>query len=167
MVEAAAPVLTVPYLKLRFTDLQGAPEISLSQALLEEAIEDDEKITRPHFLDLKLGHALFAVDPTIRHDRISVAAHDRLQWQLDGQIEVLREQRLDPGDHRPAVHLKGIRDVVAGNAKQQPNEPVPKTVQDQFRAGIVHHSTTAAEPRAEDAIVTFLQFAIERNEVGR
>src|SRR6516164_2395324 len=80
---------------------------------------------------------------------------------------MLGKQWLDPGDHRPAVHLEGIRDVIAGDAKQQLNEPVPKPVQDQFRAGIVHHPAAPAESRPKNAIVTFPKFAIEGNEVGR
>src|SRR5271166_3904389 len=77
--DALAPVSTVPHLELRFADLRRGLEISLPQAFLEEAIENNEKVARSHFLDLELGDALFAVDPSIRHDSISVAAHDRLQ----------------------------------------------------------------------------------------
>src|SRR5215472_11920481 len=154
--DALAPVSAVPHLELRLAYLRGDAKISLAEVLLEEAIENDEKIARSHFADLKLGHALLAVDPKIWHDRISVAAHDRLQRQLDGQIKMLREQWLDSGDYCPAVHLERIRDVVTGSPKQELNEPVAQPVQHQFRAGIVYDTPAADESRPEDAIVTLL-----------
>jgi hypothetical protein len=65
----------------------------------------------------EFGHALLPIDPSIRHDSVSVTAHYRLQRQLDSQIEVLGEQRLDAGDHAATVRLEGVRDIVAGSAK--------------------------------------------------
>src|SRR5438093_811454 len=45
----------MPHLELRLADLRGGSEISRHQTLLEKTIEDDKKITRPHFFDLELG----------------------------------------------------------------------------------------------------------------
>lgn len=116
--DALTPVSTVPHLELRLAQLRGCPQICVPQSLFEEPIEHDEKIARSHFLDFELRHTLIAIDPGIRYDRIPVAAHDRLERELDCQIEVLGEQRLDTGDYSASIHFGRIRNVIAGNAKQ-------------------------------------------------
>src|SRR6267142_329919 len=77
--DALASDSTVPDLELLLADLRRGSEISLHQALLKEAIEDDKKISRPHFFDLELGSALLTIAPAVRHHSASVTANDRLQ----------------------------------------------------------------------------------------
>src|SRR5687767_16009406 len=68
------------------------------EVLLDEAIEDDEEIPAPHLLDLELRLAAFAPVPVRRHDRPAIAAHDRLERQLDGHVEMVRQERTKPVD---------------------------------------------------------------------
>ena len=118
----------MPNLELSLSHLRGTPEISLPEALFEKTIEDDEEIARPHFLYLEFRYALFPVDPRVGHHSVAVTAHNRLQRQFDGQIEMLREQRLDTGDHGAAVHFECVGHIVTGNAEQQLDEPVSQPV---------------------------------------
>src|SRR5215467_8870111 len=108
----------MPHLELLLADLLRALQIPASQALFEEAIEDDEEISRSHLLDPELRYPVFAVDPGIGHDSVSVTAYNRLQRQLYGQIEMLGKKRLDASDHSPPIHLECIRDIIAGDAKE-------------------------------------------------
>jgi hypothetical protein len=126
---------SVPHLELCLAELRGSPQIGVPHGLFEKAIEYDEKITRSDFLDLELRRTLLAIDPGIRDDRVPVTAHDRLERELDRQVELLGEQRLDAGDYSPPVHFERIRNVIAGNAKQQLDELVAQSVHTSFSRG--------------------------------
>src|SRR6185437_3207544 len=82
--------------------------IAARQQPLEEAIEHDEQIAAAHLAELELGYAGFAVGPRNRHYREAVAADDSLKRQFDGQVEVRRQHRLEPGNHRAPVAFEGV-----------------------------------------------------------
>ena len=56
--------------------------------LLNEAVQQDEKIATTHLLDLQLGFAALTIVPRIRDHSVAIPAHDRFQRQLQGQVEV-------------------------------------------------------------------------------
>ena len=66
-----------------------ASVVAAAEGFLEPDVEDDEKIAAAHLLDLELGDARFSVGPGDWDDRVVVAASDRLEWHLDGEVEVL------------------------------------------------------------------------------
>src|SRR6266496_1178425 len=99
---------------------------------LEKAIQNDEQIPRTHFLDPKLRDAGLAVGPLVRDDGIGVPAHDRLERQLDRQIEVMAEEWPYPVDHGSTIELERIGDVVVSKAKEDSNECIRQAVQEQF-----------------------------------
>src|SRR5438874_2533380 len=94
------------------TAAHSAMIIAAGKPFFDEAVQDDEQISRAHLLDLELGFTGFAVDPVVRDHAVAVTADHRLKRQLDSQIEMVAEQRLDPFDYFSAVHLESIGDVV-------------------------------------------------------
>ena len=65
-------------------------KIAPRKILLKPHVEADEQVAAAHFLDFELGHTMPAIAPRNRDHREAVAAHDRLQRQLDRDIEVRR-----------------------------------------------------------------------------
>ena len=96
-----------------------------------------------------------------------MTAHDRLQRQLDCEVEVVREQRLDGLDDVSAVGLERVRRVVVAMAEEGPDEPVGEAVEDELRPRIIDHPRAANESRAERAVIPLLEQAVVRHEVGR
>src|SRR6185312_9291664 len=86
--------------------------VATREQLLQPDIEHDEEIAAAHLLDLQLGNASRAVVPVDRHGGVGVAARDRLERQLDRDIEVRREERLYPLDHLTPIGLEGVGRVV-------------------------------------------------------
>ena len=88
---------------------QGGPRIGacsrLSRPFFEKHIQYDEHVAAPHFLDPELRDAKRPTAPADGDHRVRLAAHDRFQRQLDRQVEVTRENGLDPIDHMVAVAL--------------------------------------------------------------
>jgi hypothetical protein len=85
--------------------------------LLEERQQDDEEVAAAHLVERKLRLAGRAVRPRDRHDRERMAAYDRLQGQLDGQVEVRRHERLHGLDDLTAVGLERVGRVVVAVAE--------------------------------------------------
>ena len=52
----------------------------------------DEQVATAHFVDLERGFATTSIPPGDRNDRPRVATHDRLEPQLDGEIEMRRQK---------------------------------------------------------------------------
>src|SRR6266446_10597851 len=96
----------MPYLELAAMIGLLVAIVAARQHPFEPAIEDDEQIARAHLLDAQLGNALLAVLPRIRQHRVAVAADQAFQRQLDRQIEVMRQQRLNTGNRVPPVQLE-------------------------------------------------------------
>jgi regulator of extracellular matrix RemA (YlzA/DUF370 family) len=93
----------VPDLQLAVAERRLVAIVAARQGPLKPAIKDDEQVTRTHLLDAQFGNARFAVLPRIRQNRIAIAAHDAFERQLNGQVEVMRQQRLDAGRLRMLV----------------------------------------------------------------
>ena len=68
----------------------------------------------------------------IGHHRVGVPPHDRLQRHLDGQVEVVGEQRLDVVDDLAAVGLEGVRRVVVAVTEEEPDAEVHEAVERQL-----------------------------------
>jgi hypothetical protein len=67
----------------------GAVVVAAAEMVLEEHVQDDEQIAAAHLLQFQLRGAVLAVGPRDRHHVVGVAADDRLQRHLDGQVEVV------------------------------------------------------------------------------
>src|SRR4051794_11064042 len=64
----------------------GNPVIPSAQGPLEPYIEDDEEIAATHLFHRQLGNPRGAVGPVGWHDRVGVAADDRLERHLDSKV---------------------------------------------------------------------------------
>src|SRR5579872_225091 len=69
------------------------PKVAATEIFLEPDVEHDEHVAGAHFLDLQLGDAGLPVAPRNRNRRPRIAAHDGLERQFDGQVEMRREER--------------------------------------------------------------------------
>ena len=93
--------------------------IAAAEILLQPDVQADEQIPAAHFLDLQLRDAGPAVAPGDRHHRPGVAAHDGLERQLDGEIEMRRQMSgRQPSITVAAVGLEGVGRVVERMLKQ-------------------------------------------------
>ena len=108
---------------------------------------------------------MFAVVPAHGNDRVRVTSRDSLQGQLHGEIEVLAQDRLDALDHFATIDFECIGHVVVSHPENSSNEPVGQAVQNQLVPGIVNRFATLGEPRTENAVVAFLQFAISGHQI--
>jgi hypothetical protein len=75
----------------------------------------------------------------------AVAANDRLQRHLDGEVEVIRQQGLNRVDDLAAVGLEGVGRVVVVVPEDRPDEPVREPVDRQLQPGVVVHPGAANE----------------------
>ena len=114
-----------------------AAVVAAAQVVLEEDVEDDEQVAAAHLLDRELALPRGPVSPRDRDHREAVPADDRLQRDLDREVEVVGEQRLDRLDHLAPVGLEGVRGVVEAVAEEHPDEPVGEPVEHQLHPRVV------------------------------
>src|SRR5215213_1149899 len=115
------------------TRLEPRPHIvPPAHIALQQHVEDDEGVAAAHLPQVELRLADAPSPPGDRHDPVAVSSHDRLQRDLNGQIEVVGEQGLDRVDHLPLVGLEGIGRVVVAVAEEHPDPPVDHPVEDQL-----------------------------------
>src|SRR3954470_14020088 len=76
-----------------------------AEIFLQPDVETDEEISAAHFLDFQFSRAAPPVPPGNRHRRPTVAAHDRLQRNLDREVEMGGDQRLAPVDYFLPIRL--------------------------------------------------------------
>src|SRR5687767_15625596 len=95
------------------------PVVALCQQLLQQDVEHDEEVAAALLFEMQCGDAVAAAAPADGDYLVAVAAHDRLERQLDGEVKVGREQRLAPLEHAGAVALESVGDVVVVEAKEQ------------------------------------------------
>src|SRR5262249_28340660 len=116
--------------------------ITTGEESLDEAVQHDEKITTAHLANLELGDARLPAAPRDRNDSEAVAANDGLEWQFDGEIEMMREDRLESSDNLPAIALEGICGVVIAQPEHRADEYVGEPVDNQLVLGVADHLTT-------------------------
>jgi hypothetical protein len=95
-----------------------------------------------------------------------VAAYDRLERDLHGQVEVVGEQGLDGLDHLPPVGLERVGGVVVVVAEERPDPPVDQAVEDQLDPRVVGHPVAAGEAGPEGAVKAVLEHPVIRDEIG-
>src|SRR4051812_19182179 len=91
---------------------RGALVISTAEILLQPNVKADKQIAAAHFLDLQFRSAAAPVPPGNRNRRPTVAAHNRLQRNLDREVEMRGDQRLAPVDYFPPIRLESVSRVV-------------------------------------------------------
>src|SRR6266851_1487857 len=84
------------------------PVVAAAEIFLQPYIKADEQITAAHLLKLELGVAGAPVPPGDGNDRPTVSSHDGFERQLNREIEVRRDQRTAPVNHRAAVGFESI-----------------------------------------------------------
>src|SRR6202022_468777 len=82
--------------------------ISSTEVLFKPHVCNDEKIAATHFLNLELWRAGSPIAPCYRNNRPGIAPHNRLQWQLHGEIEMRGKKRGTPAHRLPAKALKAV-----------------------------------------------------------
>ena len=135
------------------------PVVAGAEVLLEPHVEDDEEVAASHLLDLQLRLAGPPVAPGDRDDGPAVAAHDRLQGQLDEDVEVRGDERLAAVDRRAPVGLERVRGVVERDAEQQPDEEVGQPVEPVLQPRVVDDAPAGDEAAAEDALPALVELA--------
>src|SRR5690348_10720876 len=98
--------------------LLAQPVVAAAEGALEPDVEDDEEVAAAHLFHRQLRLAAGAVGPGGGDDGVGVAADDRLEGELDGEVEVLGEERLDGLDHLAPVGLEGVGGVVVAVAEE-------------------------------------------------
>src|SRR5258706_12759714 len=131
----------------------------------EPQVKNDEEIAAAHFLQLQLGNGGLAVSPRNRDGGVGITAHDRLEGQLDRQIEVRRDDRLNARNYFLTVALERICDIVEAEAEGQHDEPIRQSINDQLVPGIPYYLPTRSESRAEHAIESLLDLLVIADQV--
>ena len=90
----------------------------------------------PLLLEQEARGADVAVVPRDRGDLVGVAAGNRLEWNLDGQVEVGRDEWPAALDDTPPVALEGIGDVVVSQTEEDADQTVGGSVDAQLETGI-------------------------------
>src|SRR5262249_61227091 len=103
-------------------------------------------------LDLESGDAVVAVPRADWQGLVAVAADDRFEWNLDGEVEVRRQERTAALDHVGTIALERVRHVVVAHTKEHADEPVREPVHEELEAGRVHHLASPNEARSEGAL---------------
>gem|GEM_PF-6111620 len=141
--------------------------VAAAEVVLEEHVEHDEQVAAAHLLELELRLAGGAVAPGDRHDGVAVAADERLQRDLDREVEVVGQQRLDAVDDLAPVGLECVRRVVVAVAEDQADREVDDPVEQELEARVAVGAGAGHEARAERALVALLEQPPVRDEVAR
>ena len=99
-----------------------AAVIATTEIFFQPDIGADEKITTAHFLDLELGLAEFAIVPGNRHYRPTIATHNCLEWDFDGQIEMRRHERTTAVDHVAPIGFESVGRVIERYIEAYPHK---------------------------------------------
>src|SRR3954468_23503064 len=112
--------------------------VATAEVVLEEDVQDDEQVAAAHLGQAQLGLAVGPIGPRDRQDRVGMAANDGLERQLDGQVEVVGEQRLDVLDHFAPVGLERVGRVVVAVPEEHADAGVDDPVDDELEPRVVH-----------------------------
>ncbi len=135
---------------------------------LEQHVKDDEGVAAPHLAEVELRSPGAATVPGDRDDPVAVAPNDRLERNLDRQVEVVGEQGLDSLDHLPPVGLERVGGVVVVVAEERPDSPVDQAVDDQLEpAGTCSPGHASGEAGAEGAVEAVLEDSVVGDQIGR
>src|SRR5947209_1220090 len=142
-----------------------APIVAPAQVMLKPDIKNDERIAASHLIQTQLRHPMLTIRPADWYDREAVSADDGFQWHLDGQVEVMREQRLNLVYDVSAVGLESVGRVVVAVLKQDADASVDNTIKNQLQPGVTICATAVAKPGAKGAVVTLLEHPVVKDEV--
>ena len=92
--------------------------IAAAEKFLQPYIQTNEQVTASHFPDLELCFSCSSVAPRNWNDRPGIASHNRFEGNFDREIEMRRDERSTPVDHRLSISLKRVRGVVQPNAEK-------------------------------------------------
>ena len=134
---------------------------------LDEAVEDDEKVSRSHLLQFELGLAGGAVGPGIWDNGVGIATNDGLQGQFHGEVVVLAEDGFDTLDDFLPVELEGVGGVVVGELHDRLDEVVEDTIEHLLDSGVVMGGAALRPACSKDAVITLKHFSVKRHEVVR
>jgi len=138
-------------------DIQALFVIATTEVPLQPNIQANKKVTTSHLFNLKLCFARSSVAPGDRNHRPRITSDDRLERNLDGQIEVWRDERLTAFDRRSAVRLKRVSRIVERNFEKEAQKSVRQSIHLELEPWVVDHSAPFDEATSEYAIPTFIQ----------
>src|SRR5262245_28576178 len=142
-----------------------APVVAAGEHLLQPHVQDDEQVAAAHLLELQTGDAVMALTPADWQGLVAVAADDRLEWNLDGEVEVRRQERTAALDHVGTIALERVRHVVVAHTEEHADEPVREPVHEELQARIVHHLASRNEARSEGALGAIPEHVVVAHEV--
>ena len=132
------------------------PVVAAAEIFLQPEVGADEEIAAAHLLDLELGLAVFAVLPGDGDDRPRVAADDGLQGDLDGQVEMRREQGPAALDDSAAIGLESVGGVVERDVEADADKEIGEAIDPELQARVVDDLAAFDETAAEDAVPSLL-----------
>src|SRR5207302_797089 len=86
--------------------------------------------------------------------------HDRLQWQLDREIEVGREKRTTAVEGGLAVGFKCIGCVVERYLEQNADEEIREPIDNQFEPWVADNAATFYETAAKHTVPAVVQLQL-------
>jgi len=110
-------------------------EVAPAEVFLQPAIESDEQVAAPHFLDFQLGFASPAVAPGDGRDGPGVAANNRLERQFDGDVEMRRKERTAAFDNGAPVALNALVKSFKGTLKRTRRKRLARRLMYSLRTG--------------------------------
>src|SRR4030095_4994410 len=135
----------------------GLLVVTSAEVLFQPDVETDEQVATAHLRESQTALAGTPVPPRDRDDGPREAAHDGLERQLDGQVEMGRDQGTAAVDGLPSVGLERVGDVVELDPEHHPQEEVRESIHDELEPGIVDGSPAPDESAPEDAFVALVQ----------
>ena len=162
----ASVILIRSAVRMRQSSPARRDGIAPAEVLLEPHVEDDEHVSAAHLTHPELRRPDVRLVHEIGITRYS-NRDDRLQRQLDGQVEVVREQRINRLDHLTPVGLEGIRRVVVTVQEDRPDEEVGEAVDEELQPRVVAGPPARHEARAERAVPALLEDGVVAAEVLR
>src|SRR5436309_1816771 len=144
---------------------RGAAVVPFRKQPLQPHVEDDEQVARTLLLQAEAAGATFAVAPCDRQHLVAVAPHDRLQRQLDGEVEVRRDERLAAAGDLGAIAFERVGRVVVSDPKQHAYDEFRQAVDDELEVRVVDRPSAAYEARAEGAVGLVAQHAVVPDHV--
>src|ERR1039458_5231199 len=127
--------------------------IPAAEVLLQPAIERDEQIAAAHLPDLEFRDAAAPVAPGDGHHGPGVAAHDDLERQFHGEVEVRREKRAAPTAKRTA-HADKKAAAPAKKAAPAAKRTAPAATKAAPAATKMPGPTTKTAPEERQAVAT-------------
>src|SRR5439155_16241648 len=161
------PTLMSQVFPLPMSPVLNAAVVAPRKVPFDEAIEDDEQIPTAHLANAQLGQPDLAIIPGVGQHGVGIPADDGLERQLDGQVEMMGEDWLHAGDHRPTIAFERIGNVIGLQSEQESYEEIREPVQHQLARRVVDHGASAREARSEHAVVALVDLAMKVDDVHR